>query len=506
MRGYIKIAKRNFTGLFTGDTHEEVINAAGHKVIIINEFRLPENPLPSLRAVSPSEWLYFFCGYCILFVEILNFTSATIEIDKLVQYFGSTKAQVTMAVTYSLLTKFVGAFIFGIAADSMGRKYPMIINCLLLGFCQLATTFTTSIKSYQFSRLSVGVAMGGMYGNAAATALEHCNSGARGFLSGLFESAAGFAFLAANLIALAVGGEVDTWKVSFYVGSGAAFFVAIFRACLPESCRFFKKHYDQSDDNQQECELPKVRISIFVRQIIYMIRHKWPTMLYLLMLVSFVCGVAMNSMDPYVIFLMTDKGMSSSEARKVAIVVSLGGILGPVAVGWCSQTIGRRRAIIFSGIGICALIPWTILPNNHISLAIGGFLMTFFSTGILGVLPIHMNELSEPKFRTLVPGIIFQLAFTIAAPLPQLAIFLAERTESNASDGRVGQNYGPIIGAFVALCGVLTILWSAIGPERRGSQFEMIAPAGIDESKIDPEPMKTVLVFGNRSGNQSDYC
>jgi sugar phosphate permease len=82
-------------------------------------------------------------------------------------------------------------------------------------------------------------------------------------------------------------------------------------------------------------------------------------------------------MDPYVVFLMADKGMNHSEASKVAMIVSAGGMLGPIFVGWCSQTVGRRRAIALSGLIVCALIPWTILPDNHNSLTVGGFAMTF---------------------------------------------------------------------------------------------------------------------------------
>jgi hypothetical protein len=104
-----------------------------------------------------------------------------------------------------------------------------------------------------------------------------------------------------------------------------------------------------------------------------------------------------------------------------------------------------------------------------------------------------------------VPGIIFQVAFAFAAPLPQLAIYLAERTEGTHPEGEMVQNYGPIIGAFVAMCGVCVIVLAAIGPERRGSRFEMVAPAGIDESKPKAEQMRTVLVFGNQSGSHSDF-
>jgi MFS family permease len=74
---------------------------------------------------------------------------------------------------------------------------------------------------------------------------------------------------------------------------------------------------------------------------------------------------------------MADKGMTFSEASKIAMIVSVGGIFGGPVIGCISQTIGRRRALVFSGIVICALIPWGILPTSRIILTIGGFLGTF---------------------------------------------------------------------------------------------------------------------------------
>lgn len=122
------------------------------------------------------------------------------------------------------------------------------------------------------------------------------------------------------------------------------------------------------------------------------------------------------------------------------------------------------------------------------------------------MMPIHLNELSEPKFRTLVPGIIFQIGFALSAPLPQLVINLAEKTKVIKPNGQVVENYGPLMAGFMSICLVVMIILAAVGPERRGSRFEMVAPAGIDETKRKAEPMKTVLVFGNRSAtHSSDY-
>lgn len=50
------------------------------------------------------------------------------------------------------------------------------------------------------------------------------------------------------------------------------------------------------------------------------------------------------------------------------------------------------------------LIPAWILPGTMGSLSASGFMMQFFVQGAWGVIPIHLNELSPPAFRSTFPG------------------------------------------------------------------------------------------------------
>jgi len=81
----------------------------------------------------------------------------------------------------------VGAITFGIAADRYGRKWPFIINNVLFIILELATGFCTTYHSFLGVRALFGIAMGGLYGNAAATALEDCPKEARGIISGMLQ-------------------------------------------------------------------------------------------------------------------------------------------------------------------------------------------------------------------------------------------------------------------------------------------------------------------------------
>jgi SHS family lactate transporter-like MFS transporter len=52
---------------------------------------------------------------------------------------------------------------------------------------ELATGFCQTFHQFLGVRAIYGIAMGGLYGNAAATALEDCPEQARGIISGMLQ-------------------------------------------------------------------------------------------------------------------------------------------------------------------------------------------------------------------------------------------------------------------------------------------------------------------------------
>ena len=63
----------------------------------------------------------------------------------------------------------------------------MIINLFLFIILELCSGFTHNLSQFLGVRALYGIAMGGLFGPAAATALEDLPYEARGLLSGLFE-------------------------------------------------------------------------------------------------------------------------------------------------------------------------------------------------------------------------------------------------------------------------------------------------------------------------------
>jgi SHS family lactate transporter-like MFS transporter len=78
--------------------------------------------------------------------------------------------------------------------------------------------------------------MGGLYGNAAATALEDCPEAARGIISGMLQQGYAFGYLLATAFARGlVGTTSHGWRPLFWFGACPPVLIIIFRLCLPET-------------------------------------------------------------------------------------------------------------------------------------------------------------------------------------------------------------------------------------------------------------------------------
>lgn len=147
-------------------------------------------------------------------------------------------------------------------------------------------------------------------------------------------------------------------------------------------------------------------------------------------------------------------------------------------MGYLSQWIGRRRTIILSAFLSACLIPAWILPNSERSLSASGFFLQFFVQGAWGVIPIHLNELSPPAFRSSFPGVTYQIGNMISSPSAQIVNAIAEKTFMRRANGDRVEAYGPVMGVATAIIALGIIFTTAPGPEKRGARFELAKTAG----------------------------
>lgn len=177
--------------------------------------------------------------------------------------------------------------------------------------------------------------------------------------------------------------------------------------------------------------------------------------------------------------MITEKGLDNSGASRASILMKAGACVGGTILGYISQWFGRRRTIVLASLISACLIPAWILPTTERSLSASGFFMQFFVQGAWGVIPIHLNELSPPAFRSSFPGITYQLGNMISSPSAQIVNALAESNFIRNNAGELVEAYGPVMGIATAIIAIGIAVTTALGPEKRGREFSA-KPAGMN--------------------------
>ena len=177
--------------------------------------------------------------------------------------------------------------------------------------------------------------------------------------------------------------------------------------------------------------------------------------------------------------MLTQKELANDGASRASILMKVGACVGGTILGYVSQWFGRRRTIIVAAIMSMLLIPAWILPEGERSLSVTGFFMQFFIQGAWGVIPIHLNELSPPAFRSSFPGLSYQLGNMISSPSAQIVNAISESHFVTSKSGQRSKAYGPTMGIATAIIAMGIAVTTAFGPEKRGREFEKTLPAGM---------------------------
>ena len=174
----------------------------------------------------------------------------------------------------------VGSVAFGVASDRWGRKWPFIVNQVLFIVLELGTGFCQTYKQFLACRALFGIAMGGVYGNAAATALEDCPSEARGIVSGILQQGYTFGYLLATAFARAlVGTTSHSWRPLYWFAACPPVLIILFRMCLPETQMFIQRQATRE-------EMRGGAAKSFMSEGKVTLKRHWLLLIYLVLLMA----------------------------------------------------------------------------------------------------------------------------------------------------------------------------------------------------------------------------
>ncbi|MBB5891535.1 MFS transporter [Kutzneria kofuensis] len=366
--------------------------------------------------------------------------------------FGVSLTQMAFLTTVTLIMRPVGAFLFGLWADRVGRRIPLMTDVIfysLIGFlCAFAPNYTILL----ILRLLYGIGMGGEWGLGAALAMEKLPSNRRGFFSGVLQQGYSMGYLLASLAYLVLHGWLGlSWRWLFALSVIPALISLLIRARVKES------EVWETTQQKLRAHNTSLRTIIFNGPVLRRFA-------YLVLLMTAFNWMSHGTQDVYPTFLKATEnggaGLSAATASWIAIIYNVGAMIGGTVFGTLSERFGRRYTIVFCSLIGLPIVPLFAFSKTAALLCLGSFLMQIAVQGAWGVIPAHLTEMSPDAIRGFYPGVTYQLGNCLAA-------FNLPIQESLASSH--GYPFALTITVMPVLAILAVLTW--LGKEAKGIQF-----------------------------------
>ncbi|HET9331691.1 MAG TPA: MFS transporter [Steroidobacteraceae bacterium] len=365
-----------------------------------------------------------------------------------VEFHTDVKA-VAEGIFLTLACRPLGALAFGWLAEKYGRRPILMLNVVSYSVLQLATAFAPDLTTLLALRALFGFAMGGEWGVGAALALETLPAKGRGFFSGLLQEGYVIGYLLASVLFATLFDHIG-WRGLFILSSASALFVLYIRLGVQESPAWVAGGTSRRPAGAL---------------VWGAVRDHFPTLAYLVLLMACFNAFSHGSQDLYPTFLQVQHGFSAATTGRIAIIMNIGALVGGICFGTLSERLGRRRAIALAALLSLPMIPLWAYSHTAVALAASAFLMQFMVQGAWGIVPAHLNELSPPAVRAVLPGFAYQLGNLAMAKMAPIQSGLAESH---------GGNYASVLAWTMAVVAAVLITVTLLGKEKRSAELRVV--------------------------------
>lgn len=342
-------------------------------------------------------------------VGILSFIIAALQQD-----WDLTTDQMGWIGSVNSIGMAVGAFVFGIYADRVGRKKIFIITLLLFSLASGISAFTTTLAAFMILRFFVGMGLGGELPVASTLVSESVPTKERGRVVVLLESfwAAGW-LLAAIISYFVIPASEYGWRIALLITALPALYALYLRINLPDSPQFTaKKNVLRS-------------VSVNIRDV-WSKKHAKATLM--LWIVWFMVVFSYYGMFLWLPSVMVLKGFTLIKSFQYVLIMTLAQLPGYFTAAWLIERIGRKFVLVTYLFGTAAS---ALVFGNAESLGMliaSGAFLSFFNLGAWGALYAYSPE----QYPTVIRG---------------------TGTGMAASFGRIGGIFGPLLVGFMLTAG-----------------------------------------------------
>jgi SHS family lactate transporter-like MFS transporter len=401
--------------------------------------------LDSVRGLSSSQRHAFAASLAGWTLDAFDFFIFVFALKSISSEFHTTVKAVSEGIFLTLAMRPIGALFFGWLAERYGRRPILMVNIISYSAFELASAFAPDLRTLLVLRALFGFAMGGEWGVGAALALESLPAKGRGMFSGILQEGYVLGYLLASAL-FAFAFQSLGWRGMFIVGACPALLVLYIRTRVTESPAWLAGRAKRAS----------------IREGIAAIGAYLPAFLFMVVMMACFNAFSHGSQDLYPTFLQVQHGFTPATTGTIAIIYNVGALCGGILFGTFSERLGRRRAIAMASLLALPMIPLWAHSTTPLMFAVGSFLMQFMVQGAWGIVPAHLNELSPPGTRAVLPGFAYQLGNLIMARMGPWQAGFAEAH---------GNDYALALTWTVGVVGVLLAVVVMLGGEKKNLEM-----------------------------------
>ncbi|RWS41017.1 MFS transporter [Bacillus mycoides] len=269
----------------------------------------------------------------------------------------------------------VGALIFGILSDKIGRKSVFIITLLLFSIGSGLTALTTTLAMFLVLRFLIGMGLGGELPVASTLVSESVEAHERGKIVVLLESFWAGGWLIAALISYFVIPKYG-WEVAMVLSAVPALYALYLRWNLPDSPRFQKVE-----------KRPSVIENI---KSVWSGEYRKATIM--LWILWFCVVFSYYGMFLWLPSVMVLKGFSLIKSFQYVLIMTLAQLPGYFTAAWFIERLGRKFVLVTYLIGTACSAYVFGIADSLTALIVAGMLLSFFNLGAWGALYAYTPE------------------------------------------------------------------------------------------------------------------
>lgn len=277
----------------------------------------------------------------------------------------------------------VGALVFGVLSDKIGRKSVFIITLLLFSIGSGLTALTTTLAMFLVLRFVIGMGLGGELPVASTLVSESVEAHERGKIVVLLESFWAGGWLIAALISYFVIPKYG-WEVAMVLSAVPALYALYLRWNLPDSPRFQKVEKRPS----------------IIENIKSVWSGKYRKATIMLWILWFCVVFSYYGMFLWLPSVMVLKGFSLIKSFQYVLIMTLAQLPGYFTAAWFIERLGRKFVLVTYLIGTACSAYVFGIADSLTALIVAGMLLSFFNLGAWGALYAYTPE----QYPTVIRG------------------------------------------------------------------------------------------------------